>query len=46
MMSERSETSQYIPLTVETLPLNLLRDEWRAVRRRARFKLRRIWLET
>ena len=43
-MSEGYEASHYIPLTVETLPLGLLRDEWRAFRRRARFTRRRTWL--
>ena len=40
-MSERYEATQYIPLTVETLPLDLLHD---AFRRRARFTRLRIWL--
>ena len=44
-MSEGYEASHYIPLTVETLPLGLLHDEWRAYRRRrARFTQRRTWL--
>ena len=40
-MSERYEATQNIPLTVETLPLGLLHDEWRDFRRRARFTRRR-----
>jgi hypothetical protein len=40
-MSEQYEATQHIPLTVETLPLALLHDEWRAFRRGARFTRRR-----